>query len=121
LTPNNAVGLDLEKAKYTVKSLHAIAECYAETCNAIKSTAKETGQTKKLWREGNKSNLIRIGVACIVFPEPTPISETIGAGLVLAGAVQQCIKNRALYVGDIKKNLELTLRQLSSTQDKIRL
>jgi len=115
------LGFGLEKAKYTAKSLHALTECYAETYSAIRSTTKETVKAKKLWREGNKSSLIKIGVACVVFPEPTPISEMIGAGLIVAGAVQQGIKNRALYVGDIKKNLELTLRQLSCTQDSIRL
>jgi hypothetical protein len=111
----------LEKAKYTAKSLHALSECYAETYSTIRSTGKEAARAKKLWREGNKSSLIKIGVACVVFPEPTPISEMIGAGLIVAGAVQQGIKNRALFVGDIKKNLELTLRQLSCTQDSIRL
>jgi hypothetical protein len=111
----------LEKAKYTAKSLHALTECYAETYSAIKSTAKETAKTKKLWREGNKSNLIKIGVACIVFPDPSPVGEIIGAGFLVAGAVQKGIQNRAFYVGDIKKTLALTLKELSDTQSSIRL
>jgi len=111
----------LEKAKYTAKSLHALTESYAETCTALKSTAKETAKAKKLWREGNKSNLIKIGVACIVFPDPSPVGEIIGAGFIVAGAVQQGIRNRALYVGDIKKNLASTLKELNSIQSSIRL
>jgi hypothetical protein len=110
----------VEKAKYTAKSLHALTESYAETCTAIKSTAKETVKAKKLWREGNKSNLIKIGVACIVFPDPSPVGEIIGAGFLVAGAVQKGIQNRALYVGDIKKNLESTLKELSATKGSIR-
>jgi hypothetical protein len=111
----------VEKAKLTAKSLHSLTECYAETCSAIKSTAKETSKAKKLWREGNKSNLIKIGVACIVFPDPSPVGEIIGAGFLVAGAVQKGIQNRALYVGDIKKNLQSTLKELSATQSNLRL
>ena len=111
----------MEKAKLTAKALNELTESYAEACIAIKSTAKETAKTKKLWREGNKSNLIRIGIACIVFPDPSPISEIVGAGFLVAGAVQKGIQNRTMYVGDIKKNLESTLRELGATQGNIHL
>jgi hypothetical protein len=102
----------LEKAKYTAKSLHELTEYYSEACNAIKSSAQASQKSKKLWREGNKSNLIKIGMACILFPDPSPVGEIIGAGFLVAGAVQKGIQNRALYVGDIKKNLETSLREL---------
>ncbi len=111
----------MEKAKHTTKAIHELTETYAETCRAIKNTAKDTAQTKKLWREGNKSNLIKIGVACIVFPDPSPVGEIIGAGFLVAGAVQKGIQNRAAYIGDIKKSLESTLRDLSRTQSEIRI
>jgi len=121
LSLHYALGFGLEKAKYTAKSLHELTECYAETYSAIKSTTKESAKAKKLWREGNKSNLIRIGVACIMFPDPSPVTEIIGAGFIVAGAVQKGIQNRSLYVGDIRKDLECTLRQLSGAQASIRL
>ena len=111
----------MEKAKLTAKALNELTEIYAEACITIKSTAKVTAKTKKLWREGNKSNLIRIGIACIVFPDPSPISEIVGAGFLVAGAVQKGIQNRTMYVGDIKKNLENTIRELGATQGNMYL
>jgi hypothetical protein len=111
----------LEKAKHTTKALHELTETYMDTYHAIKSTSKDAQHTQKLWREGNKSNLIKIGVACIVFPDPSPVGEIIGAGFLVAGAVQTGIRNRAAYVGDIKKNLEGTLRDLNRARSEIRV
>jgi hypothetical protein len=110
----------MEKAKQTTKALHELTESYADLHRAIKSTARETAQTKKLWREGNKSNLIKIGMACIMFPDPSPVGEIIGAGFLVAGAVQKGVQKRTLYVGDLKKTLESTLKELNSTQSSLR-
>ncbi|MCW3998969.1 MAG: hypothetical protein NWE93_01865 [Candidatus Bathyarchaeota archaeon] len=111
----------METAKHTAKALHELTDTYVETYHAIKTTAKDTANTKKLWREGNKSSLIKIGVACIVFPDPSPVGEIIGAGFLVAGAVQTGIRNRAAYVGDIKKNIEGTLKEINRTNGEIRI
>lgn len=111
----------LEKAKQTTKAVQELTETYAETYRAIKSTTKQTEQTKKLWKEGNKSNLIKIGIAIIVFPDPSPVGEIIGAGFLVAGAVQKGIQSRATYLGDIKKTTESTLRELRRIQSEIRI
>ena len=106
----------MERARKTTKALHELTESYSELHRAMKSTTSETSKTKKLWREGNKSNLIKIGVACIVFPDPSPVGEIIGAGFLVAGAVQKMIQDRTLYVGDIKKTLQSTLKDLNANQ-----
>ncbi len=106
----------MEKARQTTKSLHELTESYTELHRAIKSTATVTGKTKKLWREGNKSNLIKIGIACIVFPDPSPVGEIIGAGFLVAGAVQRGVQNRAGYLGDVKSSVESTIRELNRTK-----
>ena len=111
----------MEKAKQTTRALHELTETYIETYQAIKDTAKDTAKTKKLWREGNKSNLIKIGVACIVFPDPSPVGEIIGAGFLVAGAVQTGIRNRAAYVCDVKKSLKGAIREINQTQSEIRI
>ncbi len=110
----------MEKAKLTAKSLHELAETCVELHRAIKATTREAAKTKKLWREGNKSNLIKIGVACIMFPDPSPVGEIIGAGFLVAGAVQMGIQKRTLYVNDIKKDFGSTIRDLGSIQCNLR-
>ena len=108
--------MEIEKIRNATKTLNELAESGKDLHSALKGTARQVAASKKLWREGNKSKLIKIGVACIMFPDPSPVGEIIGAGFIAAGLVQKGIQKRALYIGDLKKTFESTLRELNSTQ-----
>jgi hypothetical protein len=84
-----------------------------------RGTTQTIHDTRQLWRTGYKSKLIKIGVALIVFPEPTPISETVGACFVAAGAVQKAVRNRALFVEDVKKTFQMTMKEISACKQNI--
>ena len=84
-------------------------------------TSRVTAAPNKLWREGNKSRLIQIGMALIVLPEPTPMTPTIGACFIAAGLVQKGIQNQSIFIGDIKKTLETMLREISSTRQNLQM
>ena len=113
--------MKVEEAKTAAKALSELNESYGELFGAIKATARDAKASKRLWRAGNKSRLIKIGVALIVFPEPTPISETVGACFVAAGAVQKGIQNRSLYVEDITKTFKNTLKDVWATKHNLQL
>lgn len=103
-----------DEFKNVVNALNELSESYVDLMEAMKDTVKEAKAAKHmLWRE-NKSRLVKLGLALIAFPEPTPISETIGALLVAAGMVQQGIRNQAIYVDDIPKAFQKTLKELQN-------
>ena len=110
-----------EQAKTAAKALNELNESYVDLLGAIKGTADTAEATKKLWRGGNNSRLMKIGVALIMFPEPTPISETVGACFVAAGAVQRGIQNRAIYLEDITKTFKNTLKDVLETCNYMRI
>ena len=110
-----------EQVKAATQALNELSESHIDVIGAVKSTANTAADTKKLWREGNKSRLIKIGVSLIFFPEPTPISETIGACFIAAGAVQKGIKSRAIYIEDITKTFKNTLRDVLETSQYSRV
>jgi hypothetical protein len=101
-----------EEIKTATKALNELNESYSDLFGALKGTARDVEATKKLWRCGNESRLIKIGVALIMFPEPTPISETVGACFVAAGAVQKGIRNRAIFLEDVTKSFKNTLKDV---------
>ena len=113
--------MKLEQAKNVHKALNELSESYVDLLGAVKTTAKAAESTKKLWREGNKSRLIKIGVSLIFFTEPTPISETIGACFIAAGAVQKGIKSRAIYFEDITKTFKKTLQDVLETSQHLQV
>jgi hypothetical protein len=110
-----------EQVKAATQALNELSESYIDVIGAVKSTVNAAADTKKLWREGNKSRLIKIGVSLIFFPEPTPISETIGACFIAAGAVQKGIKSRAIYLEDITKTFKNTMRDVLETSQYSRV
>jgi len=113
--------MKVEEAKTAAKALSELNESYSELFGAIRGTADGAEASKKLWRAGNKSKLIKIGVALIVFPEPTPISETVGACFVAAGAIQKGIQSRSLYMEDITKTFKNTLKDVWTTKHNLQL
>ena len=92
-----------EEAIQATKALTELTESDKDLYRGIKGTSREVVATKKLWREGNKSKLIKIGVACIMFPDPSPIGEIIGAVFIAAGLVQKGIQKQTIYLGDSRR------------------
>jgi hypothetical protein len=105
----------MEHLKATRKALTEMNESYIDLLRETKETSRSVQTAKQLWRTGYKSKLIKIGVALVVFPEPTPISETVGACFIAAGAVQKAVRNRAMFMEDVKKTFQRTLNEISAT------
>ncbi|HEX9261429.1 MAG TPA: hypothetical protein VF893_02765 [Candidatus Bathyarchaeia archaeon] len=103
----------MESLKATRKALTEMNESYQDLLKTTKETTRSVHGTQQLWKTGYKSRLIKIGVALVVFPEPTPISETVGACFIAAGAVKKAIRNRALFIEDVKKTFQNTAREIS--------
>lgn len=104
--------MDVKQAKTAAKSINELSKVTVDAAANLKETTRNAAAVKKLTREGNKSRLIQLGVTVFLIPEPTPICDIVGAGLIAAGAVQQAIKNQALYIDDIPRELQRTLRVL---------
>jgi hypothetical protein len=109
--------LKKDDAKTTARAIGELSESFLEVGKIIKASGMQVHQLRKLSREGNKSRLIKIGLGLIVFPEPTPISETVGSCFVAAGLLQQGIRNRSIFIEDIPKTLKQTLNEIRSFRE----
>lgn len=107
--------MKLKEAKECAEILREVNKDYVEVGrifnDSMKDVAKETHSLNKLWRSKSKSKLIKIGLALILFPDPT-ISDVVGTGLVAAGLVHDRIKNSGLYLEDVYKTYPRLLKQL---------
>jgi hypothetical protein len=109
----------MEHMKATKQVITEMNESYVDLLRATKETTRNAKAAKQLWRAGYKSKLIKIGVTLIMIPEPTPISPTVGACFIAAGAVQKAVRNRALFMEDIKKTFQSALNEISTTTQNI--
>ena len=109
----------MERLKDTRRALNELNESYIDLLRTTKASAQNAHDAKQLWRAGYKSRLIKIGIALVVFPEPTPTSEIIGGAFIAAGAVQKAVRNRALFVEDVKKTFQMTMKEISAYKQNI--
>jgi len=102
---NRKLGFAVEskELKRMTVVLQELGLSYNETLEVVNEMAKDVNKAKKLWRDGYKSKLIKIALALITFPEPTPISESMGAAVLAAGLIQNRIKKSTLHVEDVYK------------------
>jgi len=105
---NGKLGFTVEQKelKRMAAVLQELGLSYTETLEVINEMAKDVNSAKKLWRDGYKSKLIKIAITLITFPEPTPISETMGAAVLAAGLIQNQIKKSTLHVDDVYKTFK---------------
>ena len=100
-----------DEIKNLADALKELNESYMDVMQTMTETIKEVKATKQLWRKGNNSILIKLGLALIAFPDPT-ISDIIGTVLVAAGTVQLGIRRRTIYVEDVYKTFHGTLKDM---------
>jgi hypothetical protein len=109
----------MERLKDTRKALNELNESYIDLLRAAKATGQNAHDAKQLWRAGYKSRLIKIGIALVVFPEPTPVSEIVGGCFIAAGAAQKAVRNRALFVEDVNKTFKTTMKDIAAIKQNI--
>ena len=86
--------------------LQELGLSYSETLEVLHEMSKDANRAQKLWRGEKKSKLIKLALTLITFPEPTPISETVGAAVLVAGLIQNRIKKSTLHVEDVYKTFQ---------------
>lgn len=99
--------------------LQELGLSYEETLEVMKGVAKDLRSTKSLWRDGDKSRLVKIGLTLIAFPEPTPISETLGVFVLSLGIIQNRMKKSTLHIEDIYKTFQDVNRSLLRTRQEL--
>ena len=89
-----------------------------EAANVINGFTNGLHSTQKLWKQGNKSILIKAGLALIAFPDPT-ISDVVGAAMVAVGLIQMKMRNSALHVDDVYKTFPKVVKELGAIKSHV--
>lgn len=111
-----------KEAKAYSEILRQVSEDFqdagSDAVAAMKGVARKASDLKKLWREKNQSRLVKIGVALILFPDPT-ISDLVGTGLVAAGLLHDRIKNSGLFLEDVYKTYPRLFKELQAVRQSL--
>jgi len=110
---------ELRKLKIAKESIEELNLSYTETLGNIKEFSENLSSLKSLWKTSNKSKLVKLGLSLIVFPEPTPVTEIVGATLLSAGLIQQKIRNSGLHIEDIQKTFQEVFKNLNNLREDL--
>jgi len=98
--------------------LRELGLSYEETLDAMRGVAKDSHFVGRLWKKGDETRLIKIGLALIAFPDPT-VTDILGTALVSAGIIQAKIKRSTLHIEDVYKTFPKLIRELQMSKREL--
>ena len=107
-----------EELKNVAIMLRELGLSYEETLVAARGVAKDSHFVGRLWKKGDETRLIKIGLALIAFPDPT-VTDIIGTALVSAGVIQAKIKRSTLHVEDVYKTFPKLIKELQISKREL--
>ena len=110
---------ELKRLRTLRDSVKELSSSYAETLENFKDFSECLKSTKNLWKEHDKSKLVKIGLTLIAFPEPTPITEIAGASILSIGLIKQKMINNSLHIEDVYKTFQTVFKNLKEIQHSL--
>ncbi len=108
---------ELKKLRTLRDSVKELSSSYAETLENLKGFSDTLKSTKSLWKAYDKSKLIKIGLTLIAFPEPTPVTEIVGASILSVGLIKQRMNNNSLHIEDVYKTFQDVFKNIKELRE----
>jgi len=104
--------------KTTAAVLQELGLSYEETLKILKGVAKNARYAERLWKKGDDTKLVKIGLALIAFPEPA-VSDIVGTFLVSVGIIQAKIKRSTLHIEDVYQTFPKVIKELQISKREL--
>ena len=104
----------IRKAKLSAEMVRDLNLNLKETANSMLGVARELHPVKRFFAECDRPKLIGLGVTLIILPEPTGVSDVLGAALVSAGFIQAKMKQSTLHIEDIYSTFPRVMRDINT-------
>lgn len=114
---------ETQQLRKTSDILRELAEDWRMNVSIINDIARRDGtmlkSIKRLCKEKNEGNMVKIGLALIAFPLPIVIDDVLGVALLTGGLIQRKIKNSASYLEDVNKLFPNLVKELQEIRQEI--
>jgi len=113
---------ETQQLKKTSDILRELAEDWRMNVAIINDVSRRDGavlkSVKRLCKEYNQGNMVKIGLTLIAFPLPIVIDDVMGWAFVAGGLIQRRIKNSALYLEDVNKIFPNLIKELQEIKQE---
>ena len=113
---------ETQQLKKTSDTLRELAEDWRMNIAILNDIARKDStmlnSIKRLCKESNQGNMVKIGLTLIAFPLPIVIDDVLGWAFLTGGLIQRKIKNSALYLEDVDKIFSNLVRELQEIKQE---
>ncbi|MBM3291817.1 hypothetical protein FJY84_03980 [Candidatus Bathyarchaeota archaeon] len=109
--------MEKPKTDHIIKAVKELGDAYIETSKNIKEFKENLTEVNALYDHGyggTGKSLISIGIALVMFPEPTLISDVLGGGIIAAGCLYNKINPPPIFVDDIFKTINEQMKEIGN-------
>lgn len=110
------------KTDHIVQAAKELGETFKDTAtiiNGMNGAVEEANQLYDHGQGGAGNSMISLGIALVAFPEPTMISDVIGAGVVATGLLYNKFVSPPLYIDNIFETIQSQVKAIHSTGEDL--
>jgi hypothetical protein len=110
------------KTDHIVQAAKELGETFTDTAtiiNGVNGAVEEANQLYDHGQGGAGNGMISFGIALVAFPEPTMISDVVGAGIVATGLLYNKFVSPPLYIDNIFETIQSQVKAIHSTGEDL--
>jgi hypothetical protein len=110
------------KTDHIVQAAKELGESFTDTATIIRGMNGAVEEVNQLYDHGQGgagNSMISLGVALVAFPEPTMISDVVGAGIVATGLLYNKFVSPPLYIDNIFETIQSQVKAIHSTGEDL--
>jgi len=107
---------------HIIKAAKELGETFTETVtiiNGMNGAVKEVNQLYDHGYGGAGKSMISLGIALVMFPEPTMVSDVIGGGVIAAGLFYNQLVPPPIYIDNIFDTIQEQVKAIHSTGEDL--
>jgi hypothetical protein len=110
------------KTDHIVQAAKELGETFTDTAtiiNGMNGAVEEVNQLYDHGQGGAGNSMISFGIALVAFPEPTMVSDVVGAGIVATGLLYNKFVSPPLYIDNIFETIQSQVKAIHSTGEDL--
>jgi hypothetical protein len=116
--------IEMERLKtdHIVQAAKELGFAYTEVAGLLSGMNGAVNEVNQLYDHGYGGagkSLIKFGIAMVVFPEPSMISDVIGGGVIATGLLYNKLVPPPIYIDNIFETIQEQVKTIHSTGENL--
>ena len=114
--------METPKTDHIVKAAKELGESFMDTASLLSGMNGALNEVNQLYDHGyggTGNSMISLGIALVMFPEPTMVSDVIGGGIIATGLLYNKMVPPPIYIDNIFVTIQEQIKTIHSTGENL--